>query len=265
MRPVPIAISLLPSWVLGIIVVGGFALLSVAGLLAFRRLTNDRLPLSEDMNNDVIFFSSAIGVFYSLVVGLMAVSVWSNYSSVGDVVSGEAAGIAALYRSVGGLPEPSRGRLQADLRDYTSFVIEHTWPAQRRGEILDEATRRMDRFQADLYAFQPTTLGEQAIYAETLRLFGHMVELRRRRVGAIGGNLPGVMWAIVIGGAMLSVGVTYLMKVQTVIQALLTGFFATFIGLVVFVMIGMDGPLTGPLALSADPYRLVLERLMTPR
>jgi hypothetical protein len=41
----------------------------VAGFVGFRRLTGDRLPLSEDMNTDIIFFSSAIGVFYSLVVG----------------------------------------------------------------------------------------------------------------------------------------------------------------------------------------------------
>ena len=39
------------------------------------------------MNNDIIFFASAIGVFYSLMAGLMAVAVWGNYTAVQDLVS----------------------------------------------------------------------------------------------------------------------------------------------------------------------------------
>lgn len=257
----PSAIHAWPTWLLGVFVVSAFALVAISGFLLFRRLTGGRLRLSEDMNNDIIFFSSAIGVFYSLVVGLMAASVWSNYSGVGDVVSGEAAALAALHRVAGDFPEPTRGQLRVDLRDYTAFVVERSWPAQRRGETLDQAGHFVDRFQDHLLAFEPSTLGEQAVYAETLRLFSEMVELRRKRIGAVGGNLPSVMWGIVLIGAALSVGVTYLLKIEPVIQILLTGFLAAFIGLVVFVMAGMDSPLTGPLALSPSPYEITLQRM----
>jgi len=247
-----------PTWLLGVVVVSSFAFVAVAGLLLFRRVTGGRLPLSEDMNNDIIFFSSAIGVFYSLVVGLMAASVWSNYSGVSDVLSGEAAALGALYRTALDFPEPTRGRLRTDLREYAEFVVERSWPAQRRGEVNDGARHLIDRVQGHLLAFEPTTLGGQAVYAETLRLFTEMIELRRKRIEAVGGNLPGVMWGIVLVGAALSVGVTYLLKIQSVIQILLTGFLAAFMGLVVFVMGGMDSPLTGPLALSSEPYEIVL-------
>ena len=60
------------------------------------------------MNNDIIFFASAIGVFYSLMAGLMAVAVWGNYAAVQDLVSQEASSIGALYRDVTSLPEPAR-------------------------------------------------------------------------------------------------------------------------------------------------------------
>jgi hypothetical protein len=36
--------------------VSGFALVAVAGFVGFRRLTGGRLPLSEDMNTDIIFW-----------------------------------------------------------------------------------------------------------------------------------------------------------------------------------------------------------------
>jgi hypothetical protein len=63
-------------------------------------------------------------------------------------------------------------------------------------------------------------------------------------------------------GAMLSVTVTYLLKINTPIQAVLTAFLATFIGLVVFVMAGLDSPLTGPLAIKPKAYEVVQDRLI---
>jgi len=252
----------LPTWLIGVLIIGGFVTVSVLGLLLFRRFTEKRLFLNEEMNNDIIFFASAIGVFYSLMAGLMSVAVWGNYASVQDVVSQEASSLGALYRDVTSLPEPARSELQQQLREYNAFLIEQTWPAQRRGLILDETTRKVNRFADRLFAFDPSTLGEQARYAETLRQFNHMVELRRKRISSIGGALPAVMWGIMLIGAVLSVGVTYLLKINTGVQAALTAFLATFIGLVVFVMAGLDSPLSGPLAIQPTAFEIIQERLI---
>lgn len=252
----------LPTWLIGLVIIGGFAVLSVLGLLLFRRATRGRLFLNEEMNNDIIFFASAIGVFYSLMAGLMAVAVWGNYASVQDLVSQEASSIGTLYREVTSLPEPARGELQQQLREYNAFLIEQAWPAQRRGLVLDEATRRVNAFADRLSAFNPETLGDQARYAETLSQFNQMIELRRKRIGSLGGALPPVMWGIMLIGAALSVGVTYLLKINTGVQVTLTAFLATFIGLVVFVMVGLDSPLSGPLAIEPTAYQVIQERLI---
>jgi hypothetical protein len=214
------------------------------------------------MNNDIIFFASAIGVFYSLVAGLMAVAVWGNYATVQDLVSQEASSIGALYRDVTSLPEPARSELQQQLRDYNAFVIEQVWPAQRDGRVLDEATRKVNAFADRLFRVNPETLGEQARYLEALREFNVMIELRRKRIGSLGGALLPVMWGIMLIGAALSVTVTYLLKINTGVQMVLTAFLATFIGLVVFVMAGLDSPLTGPLAINPDAYQVVQDRLI---
>src|SRR5438046_10712852 len=115
-----------------------FALISFAGLPVFKRLTAGLFHLTEDMNNDIVFFAEAIAVFYSLTVGLIAVGVWSNYSSVSDIVSDEAANIAGMYRDVSGYPEPIRTDLQGQVRGYTEFVINQAWPAPMRGESTEE-------------------------------------------------------------------------------------------------------------------------------
>ena len=63
----------LPPWLCGVIIVSSFVVFSIIGLALFQWLTVGRLRLTEEMNNDIIFFASAIAVFYSLTVGLIAV------------------------------------------------------------------------------------------------------------------------------------------------------------------------------------------------
>ena len=70
------------------------------------------------------------------------------------------------------------------------------------------------------------------------------------------------MWAIVLVGAVLTISVTYLLQIDRVVQIVLTGFLAMFIGLVVFVIACLDEPLSGPLAIDSHPYQLVLDRLI---
>src|SRR6478672_13959539 len=129
-------LSHLPSWLCGVIIVSTFVVLSIIGLALFQWLIVGRLRLTEEMNNDIIFFASAIGVFYSLTVGLIAVGVWTTYTSVENTVSAEATAIGCFYRDISGYPEPVRSSLQKEVRDYTVFLLEEAWPAQHRGQSL---------------------------------------------------------------------------------------------------------------------------------
>jgi hypothetical protein len=167
----------------------------------FQWFTAGRRRLTEEMNNDIIFFASAIAVFYSLTVGLIAVGVWTNYSAVENVVSAEATAIGCFYRDVGGYPEPARTQLQTQVREYTVFLIEHAWPAQRLGQSTDDATRRLTLIEQELVRFEPTTMGQQVLHAEAMHQYNDVAGLRRQRLHAIGSGLPGVMWSVVLFGA----------------------------------------------------------------
>ena len=252
----------LPAWLCGVIIVAAFVILAVTGLPLFKWLTQGRLHLTEEMNNDIIFFASAIGVFYSLTVGLIAVGVWTTYNSVEDIVSAEATAISCFYRDVSGYPEPARSELQSEVRGYTEFIINQSWPIQARGEIPDDATRLVTAIQDRLVRFEPATTGQELLHAETLHQFNEVAAMRRKRLHSIGGGLPSVMWSVVLLGAFLTISVTYLLKIERVVHVVLTAFLAMFIGLVVFVIASLDQPLSGPLSIDSRPYRLVRDRLI---
>lgn len=252
----------LPPWLFGIVIVTIFIIAGVTGLAVFNRFIRNRLHLTESMNNDIIFFASAISVFYSLIVGLIAVGVWRTYTEAQSIVSEEATAIGCFYRDISGYGEPTRSDLQHEVRSYTDFLITVAWPKQRRGLATDEATRMLTKLEADLVAYEPKTAGQQTLHGQALHEYNEIAGLRRKRLHAIGAGLPSVMWSVVLLGAALVMGITYLLRVQHIVQYVLTGCLAMFIGLVVFVIASLDRPLSGPLAIDSKPYQMVRDRLI---
>jgi hypothetical protein len=248
---------------LGVIMIGGIETISLVGLLLIRRFVLPRLHLGEGINDAVSGTVQAIGVFYGITVGLIAVGVWNTNSNASDLVSKEAAAIGALYRDVSGYPSPVRDELRAKLKDYTVFTIEQAWPAQKQGRLLDGGTRILDDFQSRLYSFEPTTPGQTTLHAETLSAYNKLIEYRRLRVDAVGNGLSQVMWVVIWIGAAISIGVAYLFKIDDPkLHAILVALMAGFLGLVLFMIVINDKPFYGSVSIPPDPYKLILERLI---
>src|SRR5215813_6101420 len=107
--------------------------LAFIGLILTRRFVIPRLHYHDGANDAVSGTVQAIGVFYGITVGLIAVAVWNTNSSASELVSREAASIGSLYRDISGYPSPLREELRGGLRDYALFVINDAWPAQQKG------------------------------------------------------------------------------------------------------------------------------------
>lgn len=238
-------------------------LLSMIGLFLARRFVVPKFRYSDGINDAISGTVQAIGVFYGVTVGLIAVAVWNTNSNCSELVSREAAAIGALYRDVSGYPEPQRDQLRRQLRDYTVFVIERAWPAQSKGQLTDEGTQLLDEFQSGLHSFEPKTAGQSAIHSEALRAYNTLLEYRRLRIDAVGGGLSSVMWAVIWIGAGISVGVAYLFRVEDWrLHAVLIGLIAGFLAFVLTMIIINDKPFYGPLGIKSDPYKLVLDRVI---
>jgi hypothetical protein len=192
------------------------------------------------------------------------VSVFETYSDVSTVVSREASELGALYRDASSYPEPTRTLLQAELRDYTRYVIDTAWPAQRKGEVALHGVAMLNRFQATMTRFEPATEGQRALHAEALRAYNQLVEARSLRINAaMNTGLPGVLWVVVLVGAAIGLTATYFFKVDDVrLHGILVGLLAAFIGLVIFMILAFDRPFRGDLGLAPDAYQQVYDVVM---
>jgi len=262
----------MPNWlyevsppVAALIMVAFIEFAALVGLVLTRRHLIPRLHYDDGANDAVSGTVQAIGVFYGITVGLIAAGVWNTNSNASELVSKEAASIGSLYRDVGGYPSPVREELRSKLREYTVFIINEAWPAQKsgRGQTLDYGVRIMDDFTGQLYAFHPSNAGESVVHAETIRAFNTLHDYRRLRIDAVGSGLSSTMWAVIWVGAAISIGVAYFYKIPDWrLHAILIALMGGFLAMVVFMIVVNDKPFFGYASISADAYKLILERLI---
>jgi hypothetical protein len=237
--------------------------ISLVGLFIARRFLVRRFHSSEGINDAISGTVQAIGVVYGITVGLIAVAVWNTYSNAGDLVSREASAIGAIYRDIGGYPSPRREEMRANLREYTVFLIDKAWPAQRSGYIPEGGGEILDALQANLFSFEPASQGQAAIHAETLKAYNNLIEFRRLRIDAVESGLSDVMWAVIWAGAIISIGVAYFFRIDDPkLHALLVALMAGFLAIVIFMIVINDKPFYGSVSVSSDPYKLILDRLI---
>jgi len=255
----------IPTWVFGALIVTLFVVISCGGLMACRGVIRSRLRLSDDTNEVVNAYFAGVGVFYGLLLGLVAVATWQSFDDASALVSKEAAALGALYRDVGSYPEPLRGQLQGQLRDYAVYVIDQAWPEQQRGHVPTGGNAIIGEFQRRLMAFLPANAGQTVLHTEAFQALNHLIEARRLRLDEVDSGLPAVLWCVVLIGAALSIFVTYFFHVSDArLHLVLTGILGTFIGLMVFLTAAIDNPFRGQVSVSPDAYRLILNGIMRP-
>lgn len=252
----------IPPLLLVLIMVAVIEAISLGGLLLVRRCVLPHLRFHDGINDAVSGTVQAVGVFYGITVGLIAVSAWDSSITASNLVSNEASAIVALHRDVSGYPAPQREALRASLRNYTRAVIEQDWPAQREGRNEESGVQMLDDFQAILFSFEPSTPGQTALHGETLRAYNNLSQQRRLRINALAGNLSEMMWAVIWIGAAFSIGVAYLFNIEDPkVHILLVALMAGFLAIVLFMIVVNDRPFYGYVCVSPEPYQHILERM----
>src|SRR5262245_44344795 len=236
---------------------------ALVGLLLVRRRVRSRIRFHDGVNDAISGIVSTIGVFYGITVGLLAVGVWNTWASAAELVSKEAAAIAAVSQNVRSYPSPTRQTLEAELREYTRSIIDEVWPSQKRGRLVNADEQALDNLQALLHAFEPSSVSQTSLHNQTLLAFDNLIEQRGLRLDAVHHGLSTVMWAVIWIGAVISIGVTYVYdirdpKLHFTLVALMAGFLA-----IVIYTIGVnDKPFFGRVSIPPDSYTLVLQRLI---
>jgi hypothetical protein len=221
----------------------------------FRLLVRSQPDLNSVLGNVV----SMYGIFYGILMGLLAVSAYQNKATVEKSIMAEGTAVFALFRNVTAYPQEARLPLQESLRDYTQFVIDIEWPQKRVGQLAEGGRPIIDRMQQQITAFEPKTSGQYILHAETTRQFYEFLEFRAERLYNATAGIPGIMWFVVLLGAFLSIVLVWLFTMSLVGQLFLGGLLSFFIGIMVSLIMILDRPLRGEFGISPEVFELLLK------
>jgi hypothetical protein len=253
-----------PSSLVGPLFALTFLAATWAATLLLRRYVHRWFHTERRANDMVGFMLSSFSVLYGILVGLIAVAAYQNYGTVSDVVTKEASSLAALYRDLRGYPQPSRGRLQGLLHDYTRYEIERDWPQQQRGIVPTEGSHRIAQFVDELMSFQPGRRSEEVVHAEALRQLNNYLNLRQDRLSSVGEGIPAVLWWVVGIGALISILLVAMLDMEIHVHLILGAALSMFLGLIIYLIAAMDNPFRGEVSVTPEPFESVLKTLMDP-
>ncbi|WP_274555240.1 DUF4239 domain-containing protein [Streptomyces spiramyceticus] len=240
---------------------GGLLAFGLGGLLT-RSWVRRRFGGDPEHNERVTFLIEVVGIFYALLVGLVAVGAYDHYVEVKKLVNQEASQLTSVYRAGQAFPNSRRCRLQSQVRNYAENVIDEVWPKQKQGEI-EEDQGRLDAVFESLMFYEPQNDQESNAQSATVDAFNEYNNLRRERQGEVEIGLLPELYIVLFLGAVVTIGVSWaLVGVRLIDHLALTGLLSLFIGLFLALIVALDHPLQDSNSIEPKPWKVALAKGM---
>jgi hypothetical protein len=246
----------IPNWALGLLIVASLTAGAVLGhILVRRRMASANIALD---NQVVSSYVGAVGVFYAVLLAMIAVASWTNYTAVEALVMQESNLVHAMFRDARAFPPPHGDRLRSTLRDYVDVVVNVEWPALRKDIRDRRAALAVDAIFDEWMVLELRTEKEKIVAAETFQRMNTFQTVRQDRIQTgLSGLLP-VLWVVVFVGAALNITLTFLFHIENQrVHLMMTALLAITIGMVVYLIVALDHPLWGEVSVPPTAFERV--------
>jgi hypothetical protein len=254
----------LPTWPMVALFCVFFVGVTWLGILFVRPILRAILGRHAGLNDSVGYLLGAHGVYLGVLLGLLAVAAYQNFSGAESIVGTEATKLSGLYRDITTYPEPYRSKLTTILRVYTEFVIKEAWPLQQKGLIPTKGTKIINEFEKELMKFEPQTATQQIMHAEAIHQLNAFTEARRARLQAVNTGIPAILWTVVIIGAGVAIFLMWILDMKLISHFVLSGVVSFYLATLIALVAAMDNPFRGEVSVGSDPYQMVLDTVMAP-
>jgi hypothetical protein len=243
-----------------LVFVVGSVVLALLGAIHVRR----RVPLEVQMEQNEVagFFIAVLGVVYGVLLASAVIAVWEDFENARDVAEREANAVGDIYRLADGMPDALRQPVQEQLSAYARSVVDEEWPRLREGQQSQNSVNAMDSLWGLLRQFDPSGSRQEALYAKLLDQLQQVNDERRMRLLNSREGIPSLMWAVLIGGGIVTVLFTYFFGLKNVrAQLAMTALYVASIGFVLFLIAAIQYPYSGAVSIRPEAMEMVLQRM----
>jgi hypothetical protein len=248
-------IESLPTVGAGFVIVGGFMALTIAvGYVVDRFAPRDVRIAHNDLAG---FILAVIGVIYAVLLAFVTIGVWERYEQAEARSFEEPASLAVVYRDADLFPQSRE--LREAVRVYAESVIADEWPLMRHGGSSPKAgalLERVDKIVRTLPADDPQ---RQDVHTRMLDAINTAQLDRDTRLTEDATGIDPLLWLVLIVGATLTVGFTFLFGFRhSMMQQLMTGSLGLLIALVLFLTVALNFPYRGNISVPPEGFHSAL-------
>ena len=233
----------------------GPVMIAGLGLLIVRKTVHAHfLRQHHDMAGP---FFNTLGAIYGIFLAFIVSNTWHYYDQTSSNIVQEARYLESLHNNTAALPEPFRSEIRTQLKQYRDDLVAKEWPCLASGNSSPEATATLKKL-TQAYAGQQ--LAGQAtdgpFFYSSVNNLEAMKGLRAARIDDAASGLLPFLWVILIAGAALTVGFSYLFGAQNfATHAVMTMLLTAVIALAFYTILTLDFPFTGPAAIGPEAFQ----------
>jgi hypothetical protein len=244
---------------LAVLTIGGFVLFALGALGITRRFIHNRTANAH--NEVMIALFQGASVTYAVLLGFMVIVVWQAYDNAHKVVADEAAGLVALYRLTYGIDASQGVEMRKLIRGYAGAVVSDEWKTFARSSLGSDRTRKYLGDIDRLFARMPAAIktADADVDAEILRAKSTVIADRNLRLLEVSDPIPAIMWLGAFGGAVIVIIMSCFIDMEhPKPHFLMSGMMAGLLGLLLFIVLVLSRPFTGPLPLDPRQFQQAL-------
>jgi hypothetical protein len=249
-------IESLPTAAAGLVIVAGFLVATLAvGYVVGKIAPRD---IRMEHNDLAGFILAVIGVIYAVLLAFVTIGVWERFQQAESRSYEEAGSLALVYRDADSFPQ--RQALRTAIRAYTATVVADEWPKMRQGQQSEAADIQLEKVDRIVRGLRVTSQAEQDVHNQMLAAMNTALSDRDVRLSEDATGINGIMWVILIAGAVVTVGFTYLFGFRrNIMQQLMTGSLGLLIGMVLFLTVALNYPYRGSISVEPEAFHNALK------
>lgn len=247
----------IPAWAFGILVIAFSLGYVMVGVEAVGRIEP---PEMRHTYNDIVgFVIAVVGVVYAVLLAFVAVAAWERVDAADAVVQREAGMVGDIRRLADGLPSAVGPQLRGAAIAYAKTVRGDEWAAMAGGERPRAAQADLETIERLILAHEPASLTETNLQGRLLGLLTDLFDARRDRLTIADAQIRPIIWWTLGVGYLVLVGMSFMFGLERRRHLTLSGLTAISTGLVLFMIVQLDRPFMGSVAVDTEPFDIVLE------
>lgn len=250
-------LNLAVPWMAIVVFVGTYFVAAVIYLIVTRLAVNDRARAFKALSPGML---PPLGIIFGLLVGFIAVAVWSDFDRAKVAVATEASALRAVVLLAGAFPKEQQTRILALINRHIEVAVNQEWPAmaKQRATLRNLPTALIEALQ-DTLALKPTDDTQRTAQREIVSALQRALDARRQRITISQSTVGSVKWAgLLLQGLCTLIAIAMVHSDNRFTCGIALTLFATGVAMSVLLIAAYTRPFTGDISVGPDLIQQVI-------